>query len=179
LGPDGILNGVGFVVSRSKAPLSFSGVFDGVDDAQVTCAPAQIANQGITDFLIRGIGIAIEQRPAGDQNPWSAETALHPALSDNGRLDRIEDPIVSQTFHCGDLSAITLHCQDHAAVDWIPVNQDRACAAFPGHAAVFCPGESQLIPQHLQQGQIRRDIYLFEFTVNLQHNAMISHRILL
>src|ERR1051326_9107737 len=110
------------------------------------------------DFIERAFGIAFHQRRTAHHHSRRAKSALHGVMLDKGSLNRMKLFPVSQTFDCRDLLAASVESESHATRRHFAVEPDRAGRACASIASDFRTGESQILPEDLNQR--RRGIHV-------------------
>jgi hypothetical protein len=56
----------------------------------IASAATQVAFEGVTDFGVRGIGVAFQELITGHDHPWCTEAALQAVLFPETLLDWME-----------------------------------------------------------------------------------------
>src|SRR4029453_8294073 len=97
------------------------------------------------------VGRAREQRGAGDDHPRRAIAALQGLVVQEGLLQRMELPPLLQALHRGDRLAGQRRRLEEARARGLAVEEDGAGAALALAAAVFGPGEVEVLAQHAQE----------------------------
>ena len=114
---------------------------DRAANSVIGSAAAEIAAESVEDFVGRGIGMLVEHRLAGDDEPRRAESALRSVVVDEGLLDRMQ----LATFHQASTVVIffpwRLDRQHGARIDDFVVDQYRAGAALGAIADALCAGD--------------------------------------
>ena len=123
---------------------------DGLLDAHITGAAADVAADGLLHILAGGVQVLIQQALGADHHAGDAEAALHRAgLAEGVHVNRAL--ALGQAFHGGDVLAVQLFGGEHAGLGLLAVHQDGAGAAGALAAAVLHAGQPQVLPQVLQQ----------------------------
>ena len=128
---------------------------DGVPDHPIAGATTQDAAERILD---RGGIIAFLRwdRRGRHEHARDARAALHRAVREEGRLERVEPPIALESLDRGHLAIRHLRDRDEAGADRLPVQLDRAGAAVPGVAPDLRAGERQVLTEDLRESPHRR-----------------------
>ncbi len=113
---------------------------------------------GELDVIERAFGIAFQKRCAAHHHSRRTKPALHGVMLDKGLLNRMKLFPVSQTFDCRDLRAASVESECHATRRHFAVDPDRAGRACASIASDFGAGESQSLPEDLDQR--RRGIHV-------------------
>ena len=92
----------------------------------ITSAPAQIAFQGVTNFVVGRSSITLEELVTGQNHAWRAEATLQTVLFPETLLRRVEIAILGQPLNRGNLSPVSLNCQHRAGFDRRPIQHDCA-----------------------------------------------------
>ncbi len=148
---------------------------NGLDDARVARAAAEVALERLLDLLVGGLGISVEQSFGGHDHPRGAEAALHRPVLNESLLQRMQLAVRSQPlnrFHARSIGAGGL---SDAGAHRIAVHDHRAGPAVPLAAAVLGPREMQLVPQHLQQSSLGADLDLMGRAVDVQGDCLFLH----
>ena len=134
---------------------SFRGLADGVDDARLRAAAANIALQELRDFGGVGIGITLEEPDAAHDHAWGAVSALKGAGIDERLLDGVQPAIFLQALDRGDWFTDGGAGGNLAGASRLAANQHRAGAALPFPAAVLAAGEPEFIAQDVEERSLR------------------------
>src|SRR5215471_20491143 len=114
-------------------------------------AAAEIAGHARPDLVTRRVRIVKDQSFRAHQLPRSAEPALWPVVIDESLLQRIDLPVLCQSFYGHDGLAVHPNRELAARIDRLAVQQDGAGAALAAVAADFRTGETQMIAQQFDQ----------------------------
>ena len=128
-------------------------MLDGVHDAGVGAAAAYITLHKLHDFAGRRVRFLRQEGEAADDHSGSAVGALKGFEIEEGLLDGMEFAIFFEAFDCGDW----LHYfaeRDLAGAPGRAADQDRAGAALPFSAAVFCAGEAEFVAENGEEAGI-------------------------
>ncbi len=99
----------------------------------------------------------IEESGGAHDHPGGAEAALDGAVVEEGLLEGIESAFRGDSFDGGNFTAFTLAGQDQAGVDRPAVEDDGAGAALADSAAFLGPGETEVVPEEIQQAEVGGD----------------------
>jgi hypothetical protein len=95
--------------------------------------------------------IRIQQCLSGQQDTWRAETALDRSVIQEGLLERVQMPPLSQALHRYNLPPLQFKGWHQTGGEGLAVDQDSATPTIAGIAADLGAFEPQLVPQHLHQ----------------------------
>src|SRR5207302_1752803 len=121
-------------------------------DVYIPAAPANIPVQRFDDLRRVRSRVALEQRYGRQDHSGHAVAALHGAFLDEGFLDRMQFPVLRQSFDGLDFAPSDLRNLCLAGSDRTAIEQHGAGAALAFAAAVFGSREIQVFAQHLEQG---------------------------
>ena len=127
------------------------GLLDGVEDAHVAGAAAEVSGEAFLNLVERWLGILIKQVVGGEDHAGSADTALGSAFFEEALLDRMEVLLVREPFDCGDVRALGLQDGDEAGVDQLSIHEDGAGAAFAFAAAFLGTGEVEVLAEDVKE----------------------------
>ena len=116
------------------------GLLDGLEDAHIAGAPAEVAAETFLDFGECGVRVFVEQVVGGEDHAGGADSALRSAAFEEALLDGVEFFATGEAFDRGDARAFGLENGDEAGVDELSVHEDGAGAALAFAAAFFCSG---------------------------------------
>ena len=126
------------------------GLGDGVPDARVGAAPAQVPVHPLADGRVIGRLVLRQERGGGQGLAGLAVSALDHVAPVPRVPDRVDDRAGS-AFDGGDRLADGGPGRCLARLGVAPVDQHRARRALPDPAAVLRPVQFQHVPQHPQQ----------------------------
>src|SRR5438477_9488394 len=122
-----------------------------------------------SDLGARGAGVARQQRVRAHENAGRAEAALGAARLVEGVLQRMGLPVVRDALDGEDPGASVVgHRQRDARQDGQAVHDDGAGAAVPLVAALLGAGQTEAVPQRLEEGGVGGDRALPPVSVDLQ-----------
>ena len=151
----------------------------------VPCAPAQDARDGLPDFRIRRVGVAVQQVLGGQDERGGAVTTLDGAGLHEGLLDGVQSPgrlpaphrVLAQGLGGGDGFALHLGRQGYTGQPGLTLHQHGAVAAGAVLAAVLDAVIPQLA-QGLEQGGVGGNLQGVGLTVDVKrytHLAFLIH----
>jgi hypothetical protein len=123
----------------------------GFKDAQVASTTTEIAIQTLTNLLSRRVWMFVQKVHSGDDHARSAHATLSAAARKESLLDGMQLFSIGDPFNRNDLGAIGLSYGNQAAVDEFTIDEDTAGAALSFTAAFLRPGQSEALPQNIQQ----------------------------
>jgi hypothetical protein len=121
-------------------------------------AAAEIPGDGLPNLELGGIRILLQQREGSHHHARGAEAALQTVLLEKPLLDGMECRTIRQTLDGLQVVTIRLDREHGAGLDRLAVEQDRARAAARGVAADVGPGQSQILPDQVNQQQPGLDL---------------------
>src|SRR3954469_18977021 len=127
------------------------GGLDGVEDAGVRAAAAEVVLQPGGDRLAGGRRIVVEEGGGGEDHPRRAVAALEAAMLHEGLLDRMQGAVARQPLDGGDLAVARRAERGDARADGLAVDEHGAGAADPGAAAVLGAGQPQVGAEHPEE----------------------------
>ena len=87
----------------------FGGLLDGVEDAHVTGAAAEIPGEAFLNLVQGWLWILIEQVVSGEDHAGSADAALRAAAFEEALLNGVELLVRGDAFDSGELMHRTVH----------------------------------------------------------------------
>ncbi len=161
------------------------GAQDSLHGLQVAGAPAQHAGQGFAHFGFGGVWLTFQQRARRQDHAGGTEAALDRTGLDEGLLQRIQSTrappallrVLADRFDRRQRVPTGLDGQQHARAHRLAVQQDRACAALAALAAVLGAKQPERLAQHVQQGDVGRNVEFNRMTVEYEggkHQAPTS-----
>ena len=111
----------------------------------------------------------IEEGLRCQDHSWCAESTLKGTLFDESLLKRMKFGSLPEAFDREDLLSVDINGEREARKMGLPIDENRACPARPQIAPALRSGESQVLPQHLQEGLVNlcEDVMLFPIDVKL------------
>src|SRR5271157_409711 len=126
----------------------------GFDDLLVPGAAAEIAFDAFLDLVHRRLRRAPEQLADRHDHSSGAVAALDRVVPVESLLDHGELPLLRLAFDRFHRGAVGLDRQHHAGVDGLPVEENRAGAAFAGAAAFLGARQSDVLAEEPEQGAV-------------------------
>jgi hypothetical protein len=117
---------------------------------------------------IARLWIILQQAVGGQDHTGGTEAALQCVMFHEGLLKRMENTVLGKPFDREHLLSCDHFNRHHAGPDGLLIHENRAGAAVPLAAAVFCAGQSEVGAQDPQEHPLRVDTQADWFTVNLQ-----------
>jgi hypothetical protein len=99
-----------------------------------------------------------EQRGGCDELTWRADAALEPAVADERILERRERLSVREALDGRDRVAVDEHGRQQAGGEELSTDKNAARAADSDGAALFGPGQPEVIAQHVDEAPIRANL---------------------
>ncbi len=151
------------------------GLRDGMPDARVGAAPAQVPVHPLADGRVVGRGVRRQERGGGQGLAGLAVSALDDVAPVPRVPDRVDDR-AGGTFDGGDRLARRGSGRCLARLGVAPVDQHRARRALPDPAAVLRAVQFQHVPQHPQQRTVGETVvHLDVGTVHVQlHDNLLD-----
>ena len=109
------------------------------------------------NLLAVRVGIAIEQRLGRHDHARRTETTLDRAFVDEGLLDRVENPSLSQALDGHHFPAVGFVGEHETGADRLVVEQDSTGAALTFAAAILGASKADLVADDLEQRAMRVD----------------------
>lgn len=131
----------------------FRGLLDGVHDARVGAAAADIALHELHDFGRRWIRFLREECDAADDHAGGTVGALESVEIEEGLLHGMEMAVFFQAFDGSDGLDYFAE-RELTGTAGRTADQDGARAALPFSAAVFCAGEAELVAQYGEEAGV-------------------------
>ncbi len=150
-----------------------SGVFDRFDNVLVASAATKIAFEAMAYFVARGIGVSIDELRGRHDHAGRAITALQSMLFPKALLHRVQFAVFCEAFDGGDFAAIRLYSEQRARLHSLAVDENCASAAKGSLAANVRPGETEQVPQVMDEQQARLDFVLVAHAVNTHADSLL------
>jgi hypothetical protein len=144
-------NRIGTGRATLKWGVKVGGMLDGVEDAGVAGAAAEVAVEAFLNLYQCGLRMFVEEMVGGEDHAGSADAALGSALLEEALLDGVEFFFVGEAFDGGDFGAFGLEYRDEAGVDEFAVHQDGAGAALAFAAAFLGSGEVKVFAEDVEE----------------------------
>jgi hypothetical protein len=128
-----------------------SGGTDGRYNVLISGAPAKIAFQPMSNFVVAGVGIALNQLSRRHNHAGGAEAALKAMLLPEALLDGVQITILRHTFDSDDFAAVTLDRKQGARFYRQSIYRNGAGAAERGLAAAMGTSKEEGIAQEMDE----------------------------
>ena len=156
-----------------RALLAVGHPFDGIQDALIARAAAEVAAQPAADLAPTGPGVALQQRGGGHDHAGRAEPALdgigrRKCLLEGMRMLRAPEAFDGQDILPGHLA----HGRPTGAHD-LPVDHDDAGPAGAVIAAFLGPSQAEVLADGVEQPPLRRDVEAAWDAVHHQGHARL------
>ena len=148
-----------------------SGRSDRLDDLWVGRAAAEITREIVSDLIVVGVGVLVEELLCHQDEPGCAKTALKRAGFDEGLLDRIELSTGPEMFDGDDVGAIGRSSEKQTTRDRESVDQYRAAAAQTLTTALTRAEEIEFALQQLDEIVVLLGLGCDLFTVEREMNG--------
>ena len=124
----------------------------------ITGATAKVAHHPFTDLVVGGPRVLREQRGGCDELTRRADAALEPAVADERILERRERLSVREALDRRDSATVDEDGRQETGGEELSTDKNAARAAYPDGAALFGPGQSEVIAQHVDEAPIRANL---------------------
>jgi hypothetical protein len=151
---------------------------DGLDDAGVSSAPAEVVVHGFDDLLAAGAWIFQEKAVGREDHPRRAEPALQGIVLDEGRLKRVQGAVSGQAFDGDDLLILDVRDGILAGALGFVVDKDRAGAAKALAAPVLRSREFEIRAEDPEKHAVTVYLQAFRRSVELETDCLF-HSVLL
>src|SRR5215218_7580634 len=128
---------------------------DGLHDVLVARAAAQVPFQALPYLLLCRVRILLEQADGGHDHARCSVAALQNVRLVEGLLHRMPHTVLRDAPDGGDLVPVSLHRQDRARLDRLPVDVDRAGPATGRVASRMYAPDPQVLSEMVKQEQPR------------------------
>src|SRR6185437_6578830 len=149
-----MIGGRPVIVSHLGAPsFHFRGVSrleNGVLDAHVSSATAEVAAQRVAEALARAAPLMIQVRGAGHYTTRCAEAALLGVICPEGMRHRVQAFGGFETFDGGDFAALSVNGEGGTGINGVATEMNSAGAAGSAVANFFGASQVQMISQRVQ-----------------------------
>ena len=116
-----------------------------LEDLAVPGAAADVPRERLADLRVARLGVALQERLRGHDEPRRAEAALHGTGFHERHLERMHPAVARKRLHGLDLLVRTRAGEDEAAADELAVEHDGARPALALLARVLAAGELELL----------------------------------
>src|SRR3989441_13002086 len=147
---------------------------DGFVDLDVTGAAAEVARERLLDRVARRTRARREECLGGEEERRCAIAALRGAELGEGLLERMERAARRHPLDRLDPAPGAGEAEHQTGEDRRGVEQHGTGAALAQLAAVLGAREPQVLPQHLEQGVVRRGGGLDRFAVQLWRALLLG-----
>lgn len=130
------------------------GAADGVEDADIAAAAAEIAVEGVDDLGVGGLGRGFEEGNGAEDHAGDAVAALHGFSVEEGLLNAVEAVAGGEAFDGGDGLAFGEAGGGEAGGDGLAVQEHSAGAALAFAAAVLGSGEAEVFAEDIEEGTV-------------------------
>lgn len=145
------------------------GEFDGLDDARVGAATAEVAFEGGADGGVGGLGLGVEEGDGAEDHGRGAEAALEGGGIEEGLLDGMEGlGSGGEAFDGGDGIVGGRGRWRDAGACGLAVDEDGAGAALAFAAAGLGAGEVEALTERVEEGFALVHVYSDAFAVDRQ-----------
>src|SRR6476659_2389949 len=164
--------------SALRAAHLTGGVQDRLDDVLVPRAPAEVPLEGLADLRLRRRRVLLQVAGGRHQHARRAVAALESVVAMERILERVQGPVrPGQRLDRRDLAAVRLDGEERAGLHRLAVEVHRARAAGRRVAPDVGSGESQLLPEEVDEERARLDIGLAPRPVDgdrdLRHEVLL------
>jgi len=121
----------------------------GFDDFLISCAPADVAINGLADLVFCGCGVFFEEGDEGHQETRGAKTALQRVFIGEGLLQRVQVFRSSKRFHGANFVTVSLNRENKAGADGFAIEEDGAGTANAMLAAHMSSQQTQVMAQEI------------------------------
>src|SRR5262249_4546163 len=164
-------------VSAMSARPHFRGsVHHRFDDLVVAGAPAQVAGQPVSDLGLARVGLALEERLGGHDEPRRADAALERGVLEEHLLDRVERLAPGRALDGVDPPPGDLTAPHEARADEPPVEHHAARPAIPRRAAFLAAGQVERVAQDVEERLFRLAEVLHLVPVHRRRHVMLGHQ---
>jgi hypothetical protein len=155
----------------SAAAHSFCGVQNCSEYSRIDAAPAYVSCQRLLDIFGRWSFVLVEKTHCCHDEAGGAEAALQSIVFNKSLLNGMEFAIFRQTFNGNDVVTFGVNSQHHAGINWLPVHQDGASAAFASVANLFRARQVEVVAERIKQGDAGLKLQLIDFAVHPQRHG--------
>src|SRR6185295_5728616 len=137
---------------------------ESAQNSRVARAPAEVAGQRLARLFAARLGIALQERPAGDDDPERARAAL-PAAGRDEALEELARRPFGDPLDRLDAPALALEEGHQAGEDWLAFHHHRAGAALAFAASFLRAGQAEALAHHVEQALHRMAVHLDRLAV--------------
>src|SRR5437867_8714537 len=150
-----------FVVWAMDSPLPephhFTRGRDGVDNARIPGAAADVPRYRVPTSVFRRCVFHLEELESGEHDPGSAESTLEAVVCLERLLNRMEPTVLGEALDRRDLPAVGLDREHRARFDGMAVQEDGARAAMARITTDVGSREAELVPNEIHEQYARFD----------------------
>src|SRR5262245_49607613 len=161
--------------SRTSLAHFLRGVLISLDDIDVAGAAAQVAGDRVTDFVVAGVVVLLQERVAGHQHSRRAVAALKAVFLKETVLKRMKFAVLFETFDGGNRTPVSLHGEDGARLHGFSVEHDGTRAAVTRVATDMRAREPQRFTEEVDQQQTRFDVGALLAPIDIYFNSNFRH----
>lgn len=138
--------------AHSSLPFLYGrGGTDGIYDVLIAGAAAEIAFQGVSNFGVGGVGIALDQLEGGHDHSRGAEATLQAVLFPEALLHRMKFAEGCDSFDRDDIATVALDGEHRARFDGESIDGDGAGTTERGFAAAVRAGEKKRVAEEMDE----------------------------
>src|SRR6266571_2726403 len=145
------------IVSPLPRPHHFTRGCDGVDNARIPGAAADVPRDRGPDPVFRRCVFDLEELESREHDPGSAEPALEAVVCLERLLNRMEPTVLGEALDRRDLPAVGLDREHRARFDGVAVHEDGTCAAMARITADVGPRQPEFVPNEVHEQYPRLD----------------------
>jgi len=146
------------------------GILHGPHNVVVPGTTTQIAFETMTYFVIRGIGVLLEQVVCRHNHAWRTKATLQPVAFPESFLQRMQVAVLGQPFDGSDMRMVTPCRQGGARLDALTIDHDHTCATLAGIAPDVRTGQTELFAQVVHQQRAIFDVAGMGLAVHCYRN---------
>src|SRR5439155_16105997 len=150
-----------FVVWAMDSPLPephhFTRGRDGVDNARIPGAAADVPRYRGPNSVFRRCVFHLEELESGEHDPGSAESTLEAVVCLERLLNRMEPTVLGEALDRRDFPAASLDREHRARFDGMAVQEDGARAAMARITTDVGSREAELVPNEIHEQHARLD----------------------
>ena len=145
-------------------------------DLWVCAATTEVATHSAPHVCFGRLRVFLEQRDAGENLPWSAESALQRVMVDERLLERVQLVSAPDPLDSRDLPILARRRKRETRIHRSPVEQNGAGPAFPSTAHELRSGQLQPLAQRHEKRLMSRGGDLVRGSVDDETHASILAR---
>ncbi len=146
--------------SATSAPTAhfLCSILDRPYDVLIASAAAEIALNGVADFLFCGVRVPLQEVDRGHDHPRCAIAALQTVLLPKAFLDWMQLTVACQALDGRNLSAVCLDGKDRAGLDSLTVQKNRARTTLARITTDVSSGQIEHVAEIVNQQETWFDI---------------------